>query len=65
MTFDAIRSHSDLSALPFRLSVLDKSPVASADTPADALAHPYTASLLDALPALPGVHAAAPHAVPA
>ncbi|MDN7853437.1 MsnO8 family LLM class oxidoreductase [Burkholderia seminalis] len=38
MTFDAIRSHSDLSALPFRVSVLDKSPVAPGETPADALA---------------------------
>ncbi|MCW3610064.1 MsnO8 family LLM class oxidoreductase [Burkholderia cenocepacia] len=41
MTFDAIRSHTDssaLSALPFRLSVLDKSPVALGETAADALA---------------------------
>ncbi|KVA10712.1 hypothetical protein WI41_11105 [Burkholderia latens] len=37
MTFDAIRSHSDLSALPFRVSVLDKSPVAPGEAPADAL----------------------------
>jgi len=41
MTFDAIRSDSDSSAstaLPFRLSVLDKSPVAPGETAADALA---------------------------
>ncbi|NTZ82421.1 MsnO8 family LLM class oxidoreductase [Burkholderia metallica] len=41
MTFDAIRSDFDLSALsalPFRLSVLDKSPVAPGETAADALA---------------------------
>ncbi|OXJ08730.1 MsnO8 family LLM class oxidoreductase [Burkholderia sp. AU6039] len=41
MTFDALRSHFDLSALsalPFRLSVLDKSPVAPGETAADALA---------------------------
>ena len=41
MTFDAIRSDSDLSALsalPFRVSVLDKSPVAPGETAADALA---------------------------
>lgn len=44
MTFDAIRSNSDLSApsalsaLPFRVSVLDKSPVAPGETAADALA---------------------------
>ncbi|RAQ07050.1 alkane 1-monooxygenase [Burkholderia cepacia] len=41
MTFDAIRSDSDSSvstALPFRLSVLDKSPVAPGEAAADALA---------------------------
>ncbi|WP_321861783.1 MsnO8 family LLM class oxidoreductase [Burkholderia cenocepacia] len=41
MTFDALRSHFDLSALsalPFRLSVLDKSPVAPGETAANALA---------------------------
>ncbi|WP_322085260.1 MsnO8 family LLM class oxidoreductase [Burkholderia sp. BCC1999] len=38
MTFDAIRSDSPLSALPFRLSVLDKSPVAPGESAADALA---------------------------
>ncbi|ACA95293.1 MULTISPECIES: MsnO8 family LLM class oxidoreductase [Burkholderia cepacia complex] len=41
MTFDALRSHFDLSALsalPFRLSVLDKSPVAPGEAAADALA---------------------------
>ncbi|RQV13184.1 MsnO8 family LLM class oxidoreductase [Burkholderia cenocepacia] len=41
MTFDALRSNFDfsaLSALPFRLSVLDKSPVAPGETAADALA---------------------------
>ncbi|WP_081073646.1 MsnO8 family LLM class oxidoreductase [Burkholderia cepacia] len=41
MTFDAIRSDSVSSvstALPFRLSVLDKSPVAPGETAADALA---------------------------
>ncbi|RQR43615.1 MsnO8 family LLM class oxidoreductase [Burkholderia sp. Bp9140] len=38
MTFDANRSDSVLSALPFRLSVLDKSPVAPGETAADALA---------------------------
>ncbi|MFB5149746.1 MsnO8 family LLM class oxidoreductase [Burkholderia orbicola] len=41
MTFDALRSHFDLSALsalPFRLSVLDKSPLAPGEAAADALA---------------------------
>ncbi|WP_322080904.1 MsnO8 family LLM class oxidoreductase [Burkholderia sp. BCC1972] len=38
MTFDAIPSDSALSALPFRLSVLDKSPVAPGESAADALA---------------------------
>ncbi|RKU00128.1 alkane 1-monooxygenase [Burkholderia sp. Nafp2/4-1b] len=44
MTFDAIRSNSDssalptLSTLPFRVSVLDKSPVAPGETATDALA---------------------------
>ncbi|MBY4868175.1 MsnO8 family LLM class oxidoreductase [Burkholderia sp. Bp9017] len=40
MTFDATRSDSAsaLSALPFRLSVLDKSPVSPGETAADALA---------------------------
>ena len=40
MTFDALRSHFDLSALsalPFRLSVLDK-PRRAGETAADALA---------------------------
>ncbi|OED17141.1 MsnO8 family LLM class oxidoreductase [Burkholderia sp. A2] len=41
MTFDALRSDFDFSALsawPFRLSVLDKSPIAPGETAADALA---------------------------
>ncbi|QVN23219.1 MsnO8 family LLM class oxidoreductase [Burkholderia pyrrocinia] len=38
MTFDANHSDSALAALPFRLSVLDKSPVAPGETAADALA---------------------------
>ncbi|WP_321786303.1 MsnO8 family LLM class oxidoreductase [Burkholderia pyrrocinia] len=38
MTFDANLSNSALPALPFRLSVLDKSPVAPGETAADALA---------------------------
>ncbi|WP_175836720.1 MsnO8 family LLM class oxidoreductase [Burkholderia anthina] len=38
MTFDATRSASALSALPFRLSVLDKSPVSPGETATDALA---------------------------